>query len=104
MADSKSQQIRDVYAHYGHAMNQAQNVEESLAILLAVSFESNPMTAWDYDARIAANFQANFKDLVTRFAANLRGSDHGQLLKHLERLPKTEMNLLITIFGSLFQM
>jgi len=93
MADSKTQQIRDVYAHYGHAMNQAQNVEESLAILLAVSFESNPMTAWDYDARIAANFQANFKDLVTRFAANLRGSDHGQLLKHLEKAAKDRNEL-----------
>src|ERR1700722_262168 len=93
MADSKSQQIRDVYAHFGHAMYQAQNVEQSLAILLAVSFASNPMTAWDYDARVAANFQATFKELVTRFAATPCGSGHQQLLKHLEKAAKDRNEL-----------
>ena len=97
MTNSKGQQIRDVYAHYGHAMYQAQNAEQSLAILLAVSFESDPMTAWDYDARIAANFQSTFKELVTKFAANVRGSGNERLLKQLGSLENTAFALGLKI-------
>src|SRR3984957_7402875 len=93
MADSKSQQIRDVYAPFGHARCQGQHGAQSLAILPPGSFASNPMTGWDYDARFAGNFQATFKELVTRFAATPCGSGHRQLLKHLEKAAKDRNEL-----------
>jgi hypothetical protein len=42
------------------------------------------MTAWDYDARLAENFQSTFGALVTKFAG-LSESAHTQLLKQLEK-------------------
>src|ERR1700677_85023 len=84
MLDPESEQIREVYAFFGLAMYLAQNLERALAMLLAVLGEAKPMTAWDYDARLAENFQSTFGALVTRFV-ELAGSDHVTLSTQLEK-------------------
>jgi hypothetical protein len=83
MLDPESEQIREVFAVFGSAMYLAQNLERELAILLAVSSESKPMTAWDYDARFAEYFQSTFGALVTKFA-ELASPAHLDLLERLE--------------------
>jgi len=67
MLDPESEQIRELYALYGLAMNVAQNLERELAMLLAVFDSAGLMTAWDYDARLAENFDSTFGTLATRF-------------------------------------
>lgn len=84
MLDAESEQIREVYAHFGLAMYQAQNLERALAILLAVFGDSKPMTAWDYDARLAENFKSTFGPLVGKFAT-LSDPACTALLKPLEK-------------------
>ena len=74
-------------------MYQAQSVEQALAILLAVLIDSSPMTAWDYDARLAENFQCTFKELVSRFAATSIASGQDQLLSKLEKAAKDRNEL-----------
>lgn len=68
--DPESEQIRDVYAHYGLAMYLAQNVERGLSMALALHGQATHMTAWDFDARLAENYQATFGELVSKFLAS----------------------------------
>jgi hypothetical protein len=84
MLDPVSEQIREVYAVFGMAMYQAQNLEKGLAILFAVFDDSKLMTAWDYDARFAESFESTFGTLVAKFA-ELPSPGHEQLLKQLEK-------------------
>ncbi|MGA2001610.1 MAG: hypothetical protein ABSG52_16625 [Terriglobales bacterium] len=84
MLDPESEQIREVYALFGLAMYLAQNLERGLAMLLAVFGEAKLMTAWDYDARLAENFQSTFGALVTKFA-ELAGSEHVKLTDQLAK-------------------
>lgn len=67
MLDAESEQIREVYALFGLAIYLAQNLERELAMALAVSGKHKPLTAWDYDARLAENFASTFGALSTRF-------------------------------------
>jgi len=54
----------------------------------------------DYDARIAANFQATFKELVTKFATNLVPLVMSNCLRTWKTLPKIGTISLITTFGT----
>ncbi|HEX7423358.1 MAG TPA: hypothetical protein VF311_05665 [Terriglobales bacterium] len=81
MLDSESEQIREVYAMYGLAMYHAQCLERGLAMAIAV-LNSERLTAWDYDARLAESFESTFGLLVTRFA-EMVGNNHQQLLVKL---------------------
>jgi hypothetical protein len=67
LLDAESEQIREVYAYFGLAMYQAQNLERQLAMLLAVLSKTEMSTAWDYDARLAHSFESTFGTLVTQF-------------------------------------
>ncbi|WP_188555483.1 hypothetical protein [Edaphobacter dinghuensis] len=82
--DSESDQIRDVYAYYGLAMYMAQNLERGLAMLLALERQKEGMTAWDFDARLAENYQSTFGDLVSRFLKSPLAASSG-LSAHLQR-------------------
>ena len=84
MLDPESEQIREVYALFGLAMYLAQGLERGLGMLLAVFGETKLMTAWDYDARLAENFQSTFGALVTKFAA-LADSEHVKLTDQLAK-------------------
>jgi hypothetical protein len=68
--DPENQQIRDVYAHFGLAMYLAQSLERGLAMVLALEAQSERMTAWDFDARLAENYGSTFGTLVTKFVAS----------------------------------
>jgi hypothetical protein len=72
--DPESKRIRDVYAYYGLAMYMAQNVERGLSMLLALEGLSTGMTAWDFDARLAENYQSTFGDLVSKFLSSSQGA------------------------------
>lgn len=72
--DPESKRIRDVYAYYGLAMYMAQNVERGLSMLLALEGLSTGMTAWDFDARLAENYQSTFGDLVSKFLSSFHGA------------------------------
>jgi hypothetical protein len=84
MLDPQSEQIREVYAFFGLATYLAQVLERGLAMALAVFGEDKRMTAWDYDARLAENFQATFGTLVTKFA-ELSGSKYPKLADRLSK-------------------
>ena len=73
----ESQRVRDVYAHYGLAMYLAQNVERGLSMALALEGQSQHMTTWDYDARLAENYQNTFGGLVSKFIASPIGLSSG---------------------------
>jgi hypothetical protein len=81
MVNSESEQIREVYARYGLAMYQAQCLERGLAIVIA-TLNPERMTAWDYDAPLAENFQSTFGQMVERFV-ELAGSNHPELVRKL---------------------
>lgn len=84
MLDPESEQIREVYALFGLTMYLAQTLERGLAMLLAVFGEGNLMTAWDYDARLAENFQSTFGVLVTKLAEQA-GSGNVKLTDRLAK-------------------
>lgn len=84
MLDTESEQIREVYAVFGLAMYQAQNLEVALATLLAVFGDSRLMTAWDYDARFAESFESTFGTLVANFA-KISNPEQEKLLRQLEK-------------------
>lgn len=65
----ESQRVRDVYAHYGLVMYLAQNAERALSMILALEGQSQHITRWDYDARLAENYQSTFGGLVSKFIA-----------------------------------
>jgi hypothetical protein len=81
--DAESEQIREVYAQFGLAMYLAQGLERELAILLAIVGKGEMSTAWDYDARLAENFQSTFGALVARFG-EVAGSDNQELYGQLQ--------------------
>lgn len=83
MLDPESEQTREVYALFGLAMFQAQCLEKQLAMVIAVSDDSERRTAWDYDACLAENFNSTFGELVTRFK-ELSGGRHKELLTQLD--------------------
>jgi hypothetical protein len=82
--DSESQRIRDVYAYYGFAMYLAQNVERGLSMVLALESQGPHMTAWDYDARLADNYQSTFGGLVSKFIASPMAAS-SSLIPRLQR-------------------
>jgi hypothetical protein len=73
----ESKRIRDVYAHYGLAMYLAQNMERGLSMVLALHGDTVDMTAWDYDARLAENYQSTFGDLVSKLLASSVAASSG---------------------------
>jgi hypothetical protein len=81
MLDAESEQIRDVYAMYGLAMYHAQCLERGLAMAIAV-LNSERLTTWDYDARLAENFESTFGQLVVRLE-KMTGDKHRQLVAAL---------------------
>jgi len=84
MLDPESEQIREVYALFGMATYLAQCLERGLAMLIAVFGEAELMTVWDYDARLAENFQSTFGALVTKFK-ELADPEHVRLTEQLEK-------------------
>ena len=84
MLNTESEQIREVYTLFGLAMYFAQCLERGLAMLLAVFGEAELMTVWDYDARLAENFQSTFGALVTKFA-KLVDTEHPRLTDQLAK-------------------
>src|SRR5271157_453410 len=84
MLDPESEQIREVYALFGLAIYLAQCLERGLAMLLAVFADTELMRVWDYDARLAENFQSTFGSLVTKFT-ELAGSEHIRLTTQLAK-------------------
>jgi hypothetical protein len=84
MLDPESEQIREVYAQFGLAIYSAQCLERELAMLLAASGTPEYFTAWDYDDRLAGNFDATFGALVKMFAEKAGPSDQ-PLLAELEK-------------------
>jgi hypothetical protein len=78
----ESLQIREVYAYFGLAMYEAQNLERQLAMLLGILGKTEMSTPWDYDARLADGFQSTFGTLVTDFGRLAPAEDaevHAQL-------------------------
>jgi hypothetical protein len=65
--EAEAEQIREVYAYFGLAMYEVQNLERQLTMLLAILRKTEMSTAWDYDARLADGFQSTFGKLVTEF-------------------------------------
>ena len=84
MLDPESEQIREVYARFGLAIYSAQCLERELAMLLAASGTPEYFTAWDYDDRLAGNFDSTFGALVTMFAG-MAGPSDKPLLVELEK-------------------
>jgi hypothetical protein len=80
----ENERIRDVFAHYGLAMYLAQNLERGLSMVLALSGETSHITAWDYDARLAENYQSTFGELVSKFLALPLAASSG-LIQRLEQ-------------------
>src|SRR5207244_450052 len=72
MLDAESEQIREVYAMYGLAMYHVQCLERALAMVIA-TLNPERLTAWDYDARLAENFESTFGQLAMRFAETYFG-------------------------------
>jgi hypothetical protein len=64
-------------------MYQAQCLERGLAMVLA-TLNPERMTAWDYDARLAENFDSTFGQMVTRFA-EVAGDRQPELLEKLKK-------------------
>lgn len=58
-------------------MYMAQNVERELSMLVALEGLSTGMTAWDFDARLAENYQSTFGDLVSKFLSSSQGVSSG---------------------------
>jgi hypothetical protein len=84
MLDPESEQIREVYAQFGLAIYSAQCLERELAMLLAASGTPEYFTAWDYDDRLAGNFDATFGGLVKGFAETA-GPSEQPLVAELEK-------------------
>src|ERR1035438_7210436 len=82
MLDAESEQIREVYAMYGLAMYHVQCLERGLAMVIA-TLNLERLTAWDYDARLAENFELTFGQLAMRFAETA-GDKHRELVVKLE--------------------
>jgi hypothetical protein len=83
LLNAESEQIREVYAHFGLAMYQAQSLERQLAMLLALLAKAEMSTAWDYDARLAHSFESTFGTLVTQFG-EIAAREHAELHAQLE--------------------
>jgi hypothetical protein len=125
--DPQSEQIREVYALYGLAMYQAQCLERQLAMLVAIWNPTVRFTAWDFDDRLAQNFESTFGILVTMFSEKSSTAEKPLLIKLENAVVKRndlahcyfwnravelnstggrgemiqELNALINLFGSL---
>ena len=75
--DPENARVRDVYAYYGLAMYMAQNVERGLSMLLALEGQPEGATAWDFDARLAENYQSTFGELVSKFLSSSLAASTG---------------------------
>lgn len=75
--DSENARVRDVYVYYGLAMYMAQNVERGLSMLLALEGQSKGATAWDFDARLAENYDSTFGELVSKFLRSSLAASQG---------------------------
>ncbi|MGA2233972.1 MAG: hypothetical protein ABSG23_00645 [Terriglobales bacterium] len=93
MLDPESEQIREVCARFGLAVYSAQCLERELAMLLAASGTPEYFTAWDYDDRLAGNFDSTFGALVTMFAGTAGPTDK-QLLIELEKAVRDRNELV----------
>lgn len=64
--DSESYQIREVYAHFGLAMYQAQCLERTLAILMATVYGPGPenITRPQYETLLESYFQKTLGSLI----------------------------------------
>jgi|SRR5579859_272265 len=93
MLDPESEQIREVYAQFGLAIYTAQCLERGLAMLLAASENPEYFTAWDYDDRLASNFDSTFGTLVRMFAETAGPSDQ-PLLAELEQALRNRNELV----------
>ena len=100
MLDPESEQIREVYARFGLAVYSAQCLERELAMLLAASGTPEYFTAWDYDDRLAGNFDSTFGALVTMFAGMAGHFEDKPLLVELEKAVKKETNWSMDTFGT----
>jgi hypothetical protein len=67
MNESTADEIRDVCAHYGLAMYQAQCLERELAIVLACIYAPVHSHRWAYEERLGENFTLRFGTLANRF-------------------------------------
>lgn len=90
--NTDNERIRDVYAYYGLAVYLAQNVERGLSMVLALDGQSMDMTAWDFDARLAENYQCTFGDLVSRFLKSSLAAS-SDLSERLQRANKQRNDL-----------
>jgi len=83
--DMESEHIREVFAHYGLALYQAQCLEKEIGILLSGPYAPAPnrMSRWRYDDLLDSNFEQTFGQLVRRLreAAKL-SSPVEQKLRH----------------------
>jgi hypothetical protein len=84
MLDPESEQIREVYAHFGLAIYSTQCLERELAMFIAASETSKRFAAWDYDDRLANNLESTFGALVTMFSEISEPEDQ-QLLAELQK-------------------
>jgi len=82
----ESESIRDVYAHFGLALYLAQGLERQLSQVLALDGDTSHITAWDFDARLAENYQSTFGDLVSRFSRS-HSTTSAELCQRLQRPP-----------------
>jgi hypothetical protein len=96
MLDAESEQIREVYAMYGLAMYHAQCLERGLAMAIAV-LNSERLTTWDYDARLAENFESTFGQLVVRLE-EMAGDKHRQLVAKLSSAVEGRNKLTLNYF------
>ncbi|MFZ0478450.1 MAG: hypothetical protein WAL71_04820 [Terriglobales bacterium] len=97
MSDPEEEQIREVYVWFGLASYNAQCLERALAMFLAGLGTSDRFTAWDYDDRLAGNFESTFGALVTTFS-KLAGPAEVQLLGELEKAVEERNELIHRYF------
>lgn len=64
----ESEHIREVFAHYGLALYQAQCLEKEIGILLSGPHAPTPdrMTRWRYDDLLDTNFELTFGQLISK--------------------------------------
>ena len=97
MLDPQSEQIREVYAFFGLAIHNAQSLERELAMVVATTEASERFTAWDYDDRLAGNFDSTFGALVKEFS-RVAAAEDKSLLSELEKAVEERNELVHRYF------
>lgn len=95
--DPESEQIREVFATFGLAIYGAQCLERQLAMLITALGASGRFTAWDYDDRLAGNFDSTFGALVASFS-EVAQVDHKSLVIDLEKAVQERNELVHQYF------